>query len=225
VSDQAEFPKTHNYAALPLDEQAQIAIDDALAPAKKRWDALEASFGRAPATIDEEFVAEQVTTLIAQMGALVKAIEIAHAGAKDPFLQAGRLVDGVKNALYEKVDVARRALQARLTAYQTAKQTRIEAERAALRAADEEKGDPEPGIQPQADHRVVTIRSGEGASAHLADDIDVEILDVKRIPKRYLERPKVLAAIKAELKPDLKKGDTIAGAKGVKKQQSRVRRG
>lgn len=226
-ADQAEFPRNHNFANMPLEEQATIAISEALSKANTRWKELEVSASKAPAAIDDEHTAEKFTTLIAQMSALEGAIDLAHAGAKAPFLEAGRIVDGVKNRLIEQVRAKKAALQGTLTAYQVEKQRRVEAERAALRAQDEAAGEPEPSMVDSAaqDRRHVTIRSGEGASSHLVDEIDVEILDVKKIPKRYLDRPKVLAAIRAELKPDLKKGDKIAGAKGIPRKQSRVRRG
>lgn len=227
MADEAEFPRSHNYETLPLDEQAKVSIDQALIPSNTRWTELEASAGRAPAEITSEFIAENFTTLIAQLGALEARIERAHADAKAPYLEAGRVIDGVKTKLLDKVSGKKKELQTKLTAYQTAKQAKIEAERAALRAADEAKGDPEPAfVDTRAqDRKVVTIRSSEGASAHLAADIEVEIVDVKKIPKRYLMRPKVLAAICAELKPDLKKGDVVAGAKSKTVQSSRVRRG
>lgn len=227
MADEPEFPRSHNYESLPLDEQAKVSIDQALIASNTRWTEIEASSARAPAVIEDEFTAEKVTTLIAQLGALEARIERAHGEAKAPYLDAGRVIDGVKNKLLEKVQAKKRTVQAALTAYQTAKQDKIEAERAAQRAADEAKGDPEPAfVDTRAqDRKVVTIRSGEGASAHLAADIEVEIVDVKKIPKRYLMRPKVLAAICAELKPDMKKGDAVAGAKSKTVQSSRVRRG
>lgn len=214
-------------ASLPLDEQAKLAIDEQLAPRRTRWAELEESFGRAPAEIPDEHVAQKVTTLIAQMGALIRAIELSHQTAKQPWLDAGRTIDGIKNALADQVETAKRTLEQRLTAYQTAKADRIEAERAALRAQDEERGDPEPGWQDPRlqDRQHVTIRSDQGASAHLADVYDIEIVDPKKVPKRYLQRPKVIAAIIAEVRADVTKGDTIAGVKATKQKKSRVRRG
>jgi hypothetical protein len=212
---------------MPLEEQAKLGIDEALIRPRSRWGELEASFTRAPASIPDDHVAQQVTTLVAQMGALLAAIERAHDEAKEPWLTAGRIVDGITKGLSEQVVEKKRDLEARLTAFQTAKKVRIEAERARQREQDEARGDPEPAMVDvrQQDKARVTIRSDQGASAHLRDDIDVEITDPKKIPKRYLMRPKVLAALAAELKPDLKKGDVIAGAIAKPITKSSVRRG
>jgi hypothetical protein len=227
VTEEAEFPRSHNLASLPLDEQAKLAIDEALIQPGKRWGELEGSFARAPAEIVDDHVAQQVTTLIAQMGALLRKIDLAHATAKEPWLTAGRIIDGITNGLAEQVKTKKRELEQRLTSYQTGKKAEIEREREAIRKADEAKGDPEPAMVDlrQQDRARVTIRSDQGASAHLQDDIEVEIVDPKKIPKRYLMRPKVLAAIAAELKPDMKKGDTVAGAVARPVTKSRVRRG
>lgn len=227
MNDQAEFPRNHNQVALPLDEQARIAIDEALAPAAARWKELEASYGRAPAEITSETTAENVTTLIAQIGALLKRTDGYHEAAKAPWLEATRTIDGVANRLREPAREAKRELERRLTAYQAEKQRKVEEERRRERESFEAAGDPEPAwVDPRLlEKQHVAVRSLEGATAHLQSDIDVEIVDVKKIPKRYLERPRVLAALIAELKPDLKKGDKVAGAKAVPKKQSRVRRG
>lgn len=229
MTEKAEFPRTHNLPPepLPLDQQAQLAIDEALIQPKKRWGELDASFARAPAEIVDDHVAQQVTTLIAQMAALLRKVELAHATTKEPWLTAGRIIDGVTNGLAEQVNAKKVELEQRLTSYQTGKKAEIERERAAIREADEAKGDPEPAMVDlrQQDRARVTIRSDQGASAHLHDDIEVTIVDPKKIPKRYLMRPKVLAAIAAEVKPDMKKGDTVAGAVSKSITKSRVRRG
>lgn len=224
--NEPQFPRSHNLPDLPIEDQAKLGIDEALIRPRSRWGELEASFGRAPAKIPDEHVAQQVTTLVGQMAALLAAIGRAHDEAKEPWLMAGRVVDGITKGLEEQVVEKKRELEARLTAYQTAKKAAIEAERARQREADEARGDPEPAMVDvrQQDKARVTIRSDQGASAHLRDDIEVEILDVKKVPVRYLRRPKVLAALAAELKPDLKKGDEIAGAKAKPITKSTVRR-
>jgi hypothetical protein len=168
-----------------------------------------------------------VTTLVAQMGALYGRIDLAHAHAKEPWLQAGRVVDGIANRLREKVKAAKDELERRLTAYQTEKQARIEAERAKDRESYEEKDDPEPAWVDRAaqDRQHVTIRSVEGASSHLQKDVDIVVADPRKVPIRYLRRPKVLAAIIAEVRADVRKGDKIAGISSETVSKSRVRRG
>jgi hypothetical protein len=216
-------PNDHNQTGLLPEERAAIEIDAALEAPRARWLEIQAGIERAPEKIEDETTAEKFTTLIAQLQALLKRIDRAHDDAKEPWLAAGRKVDAVSNVLYSTVDEKSRQMQARLTAYQVAKQAAIDAERKRLR--DLEAADPEPAVVNlvQQDRARTRVRSVEGASAHLVEQVSVKILDVKKIPKRYLTRPKVLAAIMAELLPDIRKGDTIAGAERVGELQSRVK--
>lgn len=215
-------PNDHNMASMTIEERARYEIDAALEGATARWAQLETAIAAAAPVISTESAAESFTTVIAQLQALEKRINLAHDDAKGPYLEAGRIVDGRSNALFDKVRAAREMLQERLTAYQVDKQRRIEAERAAIRKAEE--ADPEPAMTPhvEVDRRRTRVRSVEGASAHLASVVTVEIVDPKLIPDRYLRRPKVLQALIAEITPDVRKGDVVEGTKRVDSLQSRV---
>lgn len=213
VNDQAQHPSNHNLAGLPVPEQAQYAIDSALEGPMERWNALKAGVERCPMLLSTQSAAEDATTLAGQLQALSARIDNAHRDAKEPFLEAGRVCDNRKNALSSQVWKARKAIQERITAFQVRETRRIEAERAALR--EREAADPEPGWSPsqQSTVKATKIRSVEGAQATLTAAVDIEIEDVTKIPLRYLNRPKVLAALRSEILPDVKKGDKVEGVK------------
>ena len=215
----------HNYAGLTPAERAKLEIDSSLERARARWDQIEKAAGNAPAEITSETEAENFTTVVAQLQALEKAIERAHDDVKEPYLTAGRVVDNVSKFLSDKVEQLRRTLQSRLTAYQVEKQRKIEEERKRIRDAEAE--DPEPAwtnsTRQTLDKSRVKVRSVEGASAHLAQQTDLEIIDVREIPDRYLNRPKVLAALRSEILPDIRKGDDVPGVKRIDGFTSRVK--
>lgn len=224
TDDTGSHPSNHNLASLSAEEQAIYTIDSALEKPTERWEQLKGGFERAPEIIESETIAEAVTTLIGQMQALSDKITFVHRETKEPWLAATNVIDGRTNRLRELVDEAKKRLQSRLTAYQVAKQAKIEAERAAVRAQEAE--DPEPGWSPRLDasKHSTKIRSIEGATAHLVDKTTVEIVSMRKVPLRYLNRPKVIAALKAEILPDARKGDEIAGVKVGTEKQSHVKR-
>ncbi|MES2903238.1 MAG: hypothetical protein V4696_03550 [Pseudomonadota bacterium] len=213
----------HNMAWLTPDERAKYEIDAALEGPTERWTALALSIDKAPAKISSVDEAEKFTTLVAQLQACRERVNNAHRDSKEPWLSAGRVVDGVAGALRDKIGDAIADLSARLTDWQVSEQKRIELERAAVRAAEIE--DPEPGWQRPQDtsRRASRVRSVEGASAHLTSVVDIEIVDFRAIPDRYFTRPKVLAALRAEILPDVRKGDAVPGVKKIEQAQSRVK--
>lgn len=213
----------HNLATLPLPERAKLELESALETARGRWATIEKAIANAPAVIETETQAENFTTVVAQIQALLKRIDAAHDDVKEPYLAAGRVVDSGTAVLRELVAKAKRQLEERITGYQAEKQRKIDAARALER--QREADDPEPAFVPhrQTDRQRARVRSVEGASAHLTDTINVEILDVTQIPLRYLNRPKVIQALISEITPDARKGDEIEGIKVHRGLQSRVK--
>jgi hypothetical protein len=224
VNDIPQHPSNHNLASLTPEEQAIYTIDAALEGPNTRWEQLKAGFEKAPEIIETETVAEGFTTIIAQLQALRDRINIAHRDAKEPWLAATTAIDGRSGRLRDLVEGAQKRLQERLTAYQVAKQNKIEDER--RRQREIEAADPEPGWSPRLDasKHATKIRSVEGASAHLVDVTVVTIDDFRKIPLRYLQRPKVVAALQTEMLPDARKGDKIAGATVTTQKRSQVKR-
>lgn len=222
MGDQPIHSSNHNLVGLTPEEQARYSIDSALEGPKERWKALQEGAGRCPEKIETLAQAEAATTLVAQLQALLSRVDGAHQDVKEPWLEAGRVVDRARGALFSPVKSAMDDIAGRLTAFQLREQARIEAERLALAAKEEE--DPEPGWAPPAtkSRHAVRVRSVEGASAHLASTVDVEIVDIRLVPDRYLKRAKVLAALRAEILPDARKGDEIEGIKVHRGATTRV---
>ena len=115
-------------------------IEEAEALLLKRRDELLAAVGRVPAAVESEEVAGKVGDLIKLLMTCHKAAETARVGRKEPFLEAGRAVDGFYKAITEPLTLAKIAIERRLTAYQRAKadaerRIREEAERVSREAA------------------------------------------------------------------------------------------
>lgn len=215
-------PAGDNYSSFTPEEHAIQALEDALEAPRKRWGEISDKVGNVEAvTIADDTKAENVTTVIASIQALIKRVDSAHDTVKEPYLNAGRRVDAMTNVLRERIIILRDRLQAKLTAYQVEKQRQIDAERQAVRQQEAE--DPEPGWQPPTTRGRHRIRSVEGATAHLTSTVDIEITDVAKIPWRYLMRPKVLLALRAEILPDVRKGDVVEGVKKIEGLESRVK--
>lgn len=206
-------PSNHNLVGLTPEEQARYSIESAFEGPRSRWTDLKAAVEKCPEAVDNQTIAEKATTLIAQLQALRARIRDAHADAKEPWLAAGRTVDNARTAFDSEVASALNDVTARLEDYQLRELKRIEAERAAQRQKEAE--DPEPSWAPRMDNSraAVRVRSVEGASAHLTTEVTVEIVDVLKIPLRFLNRPKVIAALISEITPDARKGDEIEGIK------------
>jgi len=199
-----------------------IAAEQALAglsSLQSRRSELLASFDRSPCGSDPKplnaALAEGVTNLIAKIGALLNAADNAHALAKEPWLSAGRVVDGVRAKFRIDLEDARDSLNGALNAWQRAETERVNAERAAQAAKFEQIGDPEPQYVPQRQTgrmaKPGTVRTGIGASATLQDQKTVTIEDPKKVPVKYLRRPGVLAAIAKEVRADALRGEKIPG--------------
>ncbi len=215
--------REHNLQSLPLPERAALELESALETSRARWEEIRKGIERAPAEITTESEAEDFTTVVAQIQALLKRIDASHDDVKEPYLEAGRRVDSGTWVLRDKVQEAKRQLEERLSTYQVKKHEAIERQRAEERRREQE--DPEPAFVPhrEIDRRRTRIRSVEGASAHLVDVVHLEIVDVTKIPLRYLNRPKVRNALISEMLPDARKGDEIEGVKVHRGAQSRVK--
>jgi hypothetical protein len=211
-----------NFAGLSLDERARLELETALEGPRARWAEIEKAIAAA-GEVTTETEAENFTTVVAQLQALIKRVDQAHDDVKDPYLGAGRVVDAATNVLRDKIRGAKGNLELAITRYQLKKQRKIDEQRAEERRREAQ--DPEPAFVPhqETDRRRSRVRSIEGASAHLHDVVTVEVVDVTKIPLRYLNRPKVIQALISEIRPDAQKGDTIEGITVHRGAQSRVK--
>ena len=92
----------------------------------KRAEELLAAVPRVPDVANDDD-AGKVGDFVKQIAACVKTLEAARVGEKEPFLQAGREVDGVFNGLKEKLEKGKAECSKKLTVYLNEK-ARIERE-------------------------------------------------------------------------------------------------
>lgn len=201
----------HNSKALPLEDQALIAIKTGLEDQEENITKRLASYARAPAVIETEDQAEGVTTLMQQLRTIGGNIDRIHETVKAPYLQAGRVVDGIAGGKRAPLVDAFNDLQERLTAYQSKRQKQIDDERAAERKKLEEMNEPEPVYVAPAPAKRVTTRSAYGAKATLQQEKVFTVTDPKKVPIAILRNPKVLAAIISVARPRMLQGEKVTG--------------
>lgn len=94
-----------------------------------RRDELIAASARIPDAIEDEGTAQNVSDFIRQCSACTKAADVARVGAKEPYLEGGRAVDGFFKLISDPLDKVKRTIEARLTLYLRAKADRERRER------------------------------------------------------------------------------------------------
>jgi hypothetical protein len=112
-----------------------------------RRDELLAAAARVPEVTSDD-VAGKVTDFVKQLAALGKAADAKRVGAKEPFLEGGRTVDGFFKAITDPVATAKTGVERKLTTYLRDKEARArrereEQERQAREAAEAARRDAE----------------------------------------------------------------------------------
>lgn len=125
----------------PIEElRAQLA--ETHEPLAARKAELLAMGDRAPSSVDDDDTANKVADAIKACAAFAKNATAARVAAKEPYLAAGRAVDGWFAALADPVEKVKARLSALLTDYQkrvaAAERARREAEAAELRRQQQE---------------------------------------------------------------------------------------
>ena len=124
-------------------------LDEEIAALTTRKAELLASVGRAPATIADNETAGKIADLTKLIAACVKNAEADRVARKEPFLEGGRVIDGVFRGITEPLIRAKTDVERRLTLWQrevaeaerrrreeVARREREEAERLAREAAE-----------------------------------------------------------------------------------------
>lgn len=133
--------------ALPAPEELHAKLEIDHLALEKRRDELIAAEERMPEITSDELSAK-ASDYMKQVSAAIKAGEAARVGAKEPYLEGGRVVDG----FFKKITDPLSALKARLTKAQTAflrekeareRRARIEAEQKAREEAEAAKREAE----------------------------------------------------------------------------------
>lgn len=190
-----------------------------------RRDALVASAGTWPTTLEDEGIAARVTDAVRQLKAAIKSAESRRDEAKRPHLDAGRAVDAFfKHTIADPLDSAARTLTDRLTIYQRAKadaerrvredaeaRAREEAARLAASMTDADHASLDRAIAAEETARqagsaaiakpaeLSRTRGDFGAVASLRTRWTFAVTDLAVVPREYLslDTAKVNAAIKA----------------------------
>lgn len=107
-------PDDHDPLRERLEEQERDLV--------RRRDELLASYARAPATVDDDDTCGRVGDLVKLIAACQKNAETRRVGAKEPFLAAGRTVDGFYKRITDPLGAAAQKLRYRMTEFQRAKE-------------------------------------------------------------------------------------------------------
>lgn len=139
----------HNQRDIAAELRSQLEADHA--DLLKRRDELLASVARMPATVENDDMAGKFSDTIKLITGASKAAEDRRVTTKEPYLAAGRAVDGFFKGVSEPLTKAKAGVERTLTAYLRAKaeaerkrreeeerRQREEAERAAREAAERE---------------------------------------------------------------------------------------
>ena len=146
----------------------------------KRRDELLAAEARIPA-IDNEDAARKVSDFIKQITAAAKSADTARVGAKEPYLEGGRGVDGFFKAISDPLSDLKRKVERKLTDYLRAKEAeerrrREQEEREARERAEQARREAEAAAQAMRDAASLdeAVQAEKAAAAAQADAIKAE---------------------------------------------------
>ena len=171
---------------LLVGEALREKLRDEHADLLRRCEELLEAGQRVPAVTSDD-VAGKVADFIKQLGALTKTAESHRTGAKEPYLDGGRVIDGFFKGITDPVTELKTAVQRKLTIYlrekeEAARQARIAEERAAREAAEKARREAEEKAQAAADAAALddAIEAEKAAELAAADLVKAEqAADVK----------------------------------------------
>lgn len=139
--DVAAWPDQNSRATIghnrpPLDEEAKITFREELLKDRpdflNRLDDMEAAADRVRVTDDDTL--GKAADFIKMMRKADQHVDAAHKAAKQPYLDAGRAVDGEKNVLRDRIDAMRRKVQPKADRYFAEREAAARAERERIAA-------------------------------------------------------------------------------------------
>ncbi|WP_371433021.1 hypothetical protein [Novosphingobium sp.] len=185
-------------------------LDDLLGkPATDDAEATEGAVHRAKCDSDETLA--KCASLLAILRAAEKHVDTVHTAEKKPHLEAGRLVDGQKNALNQRISAGRQIIENLQFKYAADKREKERQrlqkeaeERAALEALARENNletalPPAPEPDP-APIKAAPIRSDDGATVSLGVEYVATVTDYRRAFTHVKNDAKVKEAIDAAIK-------------------------
>ncbi len=159
-------------ADLLVGEALREKLQDEHAELLRRRDELLEAAGRVP-PITSDDVAGKVSDFIKQLAALTKTAETYRTGAKEPYLDGGRVIDGFFKGITDPVTETKTGVQKKLTIYlrekeEAARQARIAEERAAREAAEAARREAEAKAKALADEQGLAAAIEAEKAAQLA---------------------------------------------------------
>jgi regulator of protease activity HflC (stomatin/prohibitin superfamily) len=138
----------------------QEQLRDEHLPVIMRKDQLLEAYNRMPGEITDAATAGKAADFIKQITACIKAADSARVGAKEPYLEGGRAVDGFFKAVTNPLDYTKQLVNRRLTVWQQRVEAeerarRMEEERLAREAAEAKRREAEAAAQAARDARAL----------------------------------------------------------------------
>lgn len=165
---------------LLVGESLREKLQDENRDLVKRRDELLAAAGRIP-PIDSDDIAGRVSDFVKQLTALHKAAEAKRTGAKEPYLEGGRNIDGFFKLITDPVEKTKVAVQRQLTIYlrdkeEAARRERQEQERIARETAEKARREAEALAAAAATEKAldVAIEAEKSAGVAQADLVKAE---------------------------------------------------
>lgn len=238
----------HNVGDVDIATQVRDNLAEKFRDLAKRAVELASMIERAPTEVDNETDANKLSEAIRMCTAFEKSAEGARVEAKEPYLQAGRSVDGYFKTMVEPVSRTKSALNKVRTAYdikveaeerrvreEAARKAREEADRLAETARTAAQQDRAAVAEQQAEQaaqaakvtaaELTRTRTETGVGTSLRVEWRGEIVEPGRVPRKYCVPSEGLirAAIKAAVQPDGTCPLEIAGVRIYEHKESRVR--
>lgn len=236
-------------ALAPIGDNLRDPLDSEIAEALKvfrdAFDAREGELDRVKVTSDDE--AGRATALAGILADIVSDADKKRVEIKDPFLKAGRKIDGTFGSFIDSVKSAKVRVVGMIDGYRVEQQRLAEAARlrleqearekeaAAHRAAQEGRAVEAARLEQAAAasaERAQTmatppspIRSSYGQTASGRTEWKAEIIDRKKLPPAIVNHPKVVEALNAVIAAMVRSGHReIPGVRIYAEQKTVIRR-
>jgi alpha-galactosidase/6-phospho-beta-glucosidase family protein len=172
-------PIGHNRAPFDADSLRSDLIDEFRSLFSRR-DELLAAETRIPPIGDED-TARKISDFVKQLSAAIKASDAARVNAKEPFLEGGRVIDGVFRQISDPLTDLKKKVERKLTDYLRAKEAeererRQREEREARERAEQARREAEAAAQAMRDAASLdeAVQAEKAAEAAAADVVKAE---------------------------------------------------
>lgn len=184
------------------------------------------------AKCDDEHSYKLCGEIIKALRSATQLVDFVHKGVKQPYLDAGRMVDGQKNAFLARINEGRDAVQRMMDDYteglrkaRLAEERRQREERERLEALARENNLEQALPPPEPAKKAEPVRTDGGATISGSVEYDVKIVDFAKAARKFKDDAKVQEAILAAAKKLAKatKGAEIPGIEITERAVARVR--